>query len=153
MIPIYQYGKSANPAEFPTAAVEKLQYNNGAKSDEAEALFALLSGEFKHHPLVKKRNAAINQQGSTESSSNLAQFSIFPNPSNGNATIVYQLKGDQNDLLQVFDMNGRLVKEQSLTTELEKQAIDLNHLNNGIYHFSVILKSERLFNGKLVMTK
>ncbi|MFT6200341.1 MAG: hypothetical protein ACJARP_001149 [Vicingaceae bacterium] len=50
-------------------------------------------------------------------------------------------------------MNGRLVKEQSLTTELEKQAIDLNHLNNGIYHFSVILKGERLFNGKLALTK
>jgi hypothetical protein len=131
MIPIYQNGKSTNPAEFPAAAVEKLQYNDGAKGDEAEALFALLSGEFKHHPVVKKRNTAINQQGSTESSSNLSQFSIFPNPSNGNATIVYQLKGDQNALLQVFDMNGRLVKEQSLTTELEKQAIDLNHLNNG----------------------
>jgi hypothetical protein len=83
----------------------------------------------------------------------LARFSIFPNPSNGNATIVYQLSGDQNASLRVFDMNGRLVKEQSLTTELEKQAIDLNHLNNGIYHFSVILKGERLFNGKLALTK
>ena len=54
MIPIYQNGKSTDPAEFPTAAVEKLQYNNGAKGDEVEALFALLGGEFKHHPVDRK---------------------------------------------------------------------------------------------------
>jgi hypothetical protein len=153
MIPIYQNGKSTNPAEFPTAAVEKLQYNNGAKGDEVEALFALLGGEFKHHPVVKKRNAAINQQGSTESSSNLAQFSIFPNPSNGNAAVVYQLNGNQNANLQVFDVNGRLVKEQQLSTVTERQKLDVSHLNNGVYHFLVTLKGESLFNGKLVMTQ
>jgi hypothetical protein len=66
MISIYQNGKSANPADLPKATVEKLQYNNGSKGDEAEALFALLSNEFKHHPVVKKRRTYQYQNPSLE---------------------------------------------------------------------------------------
>jgi hypothetical protein len=80
-------------------------------------------------------------------------LSIFPNPSTGNATIVYQLNGKDNANLQVFDVNGRLVLEQRLLVSMERQKLDLNHFKNGIYHFSVTLKDERLFNGKLVLTK
>jgi len=69
------------------------------------------------------------------------------------ATVVYQLNSSENANLQVFDVNGRLVKEQTLMKELEKQVVDLSYLNNGIYHFSVILGKQRLFNGKLVITK
>jgi len=153
MISIYQNGKSANPADLPKATVEKLQYNNGSKGDEAEALFALLSNEFKHHPVVKKRRTYQYQNSSEEEINVLSKFSIFPNPSNGMATIVYELEGDENATLQVFDVSGRLVKTQTLATQAERQQIDISYLNNGIYHFSVTLNQERLFNGKLVITK
>jgi|GEM_PF-5339862 len=69
------------------------------------------------------------------------------------ATIVYELEGDENATLQVFDVSGRLVKGQQLLNTIGRQELDVSYLNNGIYHFSVILKGERLFNGKLVMTK
>jgi len=153
MISIYQNGKSANPADLPKATVEKLQYNNGPKGDEAEALFALLSNEFKHHPVVKKRRTHQYQNPPEEGINALSKFSIFPNPSNGMATIVYELEGDENATLQVFDVSGRLVKIQTLATQAERQQIDISYLNNGIYHFSVTFENERLFNGKLVLTK
>jgi len=53
----------------------------------------------------------------------------------------------------VFDVSGRLVKTQTLATQAERQQIDISYLNNGIYHFSVTLNQERLFNGKMVITK
>ena len=69
------------------------------------------------------------------------------------ASIVYELEGDKNATLQVFDVSGRLVKTQTLATQAERQQIDISYLNNGIYHFSVTLNQERLFNGKMVITK
>jgi hypothetical protein len=59
---------------------------------------------------------------------------VVPNPStNGAFGISYVLAQNQNGLLQVFDINGKKVHEQSLPQWSTFQQINVPHLANGIY--------------------
>jgi hypothetical protein len=59
---------------------------------------------------------------------------VVPNPStNGAFGINYVLAQNQSGLLQVFDINGKKVHEQSLPQWSTFQQINVPHLANGIY--------------------
>jgi subtilisin family serine protease len=66
-----------------------------------------------------------------EQASNLKNFYIYPNPSNGMAT--FTIGADAS--LKVIDLNGRIVFENKFVGSLEPYQLDLQFVKNGIYFF------------------
>jgi len=63
-------------------------------------------------------------------------LSVYPNPSNGNLFINFELEQAQNVTVQITDLNGRVVKElMNGNTVNGKQNLnaDLSELSNGMY--------------------
>ena len=71
-------------------------------------------------PFVSVEDVSINQ------------LSIYPNPSNGNFNIQIPTTGSDNMSLEVFDMLGNLVHQQSITSQ-SQASIDLKSASDGTY--------------------
>lgn len=66
---------------------------------------------------------------------NLNAFSVYPNPSTG----IFNIKTNQSiekASITIADLNGRIV-HQSKDENLKSKALDLNHLQNGIYILNI----------------
>lgn len=72
---------------------------------------------------------------------------IYPNPTNGKFTIETTTK--EKEIIEIFDLNGKLVFSQTLT---EKTNIDATGLNEGIYNLT-IKSNISVSNKKLIIVK
>jgi len=73
------------------------------------------------------------------------QVSIFPNPVNDDLTIQYQLPTAGNTQLMVFDLTGKVVFTQDLTTEdtgKQQLKLNVNNFENGYYFLRIISDGE-----------
>lgn len=61
-----------------------------------------------------------------------AEFSINPNPTSGDITLIYNDAQDTPDMLTVTDQNGRLVKTLQLSNSPNQQ-VNLNGVPSGLY--------------------
>ncbi len=99
--------------------------------------FALLGGDSLTALINSANQAQIKYDGLTTGLTSLQQtdeITLYPNPNNGKFTV------NQKQLiyksLQVYNINGQLVKEQSLTEK--RTDINLIHLSNGMYVIKLI---------------
>ena len=90
---------------------------------------------------------------------NQIEFSIFPNPSAGDITVMYYLPEQMNEvIIKVYDMLGRLV---TVTTNERGQGIqqvnlDLNTLDKGNYILIICAGNnsrEKFINNKILILK
>jgi len=84
---------------------------------------------------------------SINQTSNGNGFNIYPNPNNGTFTIETNYATKQ--IMQIFDVNGRLVLTQTI---IGKTIVNANDLINGVYNIN-ILGSEDVVNRRLVITR
>jgi len=66
-----------------------------------------------------------------------SQLSIFPNPT---ANVIYFNKTINNGLVNVFDLDGRLVKSTNLSNQ---NSLNLSNLNEGIYILNLIEENKQ----------
>ena len=72
-------------------------------------------------------------------------FSLFPNPNNGQFTIKFTADSSEATNMLVADISGRLVYEKSFeSTTLFDQNIDVNFLQKGVYLVSVVNGSNKI---------
>jgi len=74
-------------------------------------------------------------------------FNIYPNPNNGTFTI--ETNNSVKQILQIFDVNGRLVLNQTI---IGKTIIDADNLINGVYNIN-ISSNEGVINRRLIITR
>jgi len=79
---------------------------------------------------------AISGLGFEENSS--VTFNIFPNPTNGNITL--NLSSSLNALVEIIDMNGKIINSKHMNTETNY--FDLSGFENGIYFVKVKTNTE-----------
>lgn len=62
-------------------------------------------------------------------------FNVFPNPSNGLFNITLQSNNSDKAIIQLFDMSGRLIRQNTLNeTQSEiNSSVDYSDVSNGIY--------------------
>lgn len=79
---------------------------------------------------------------------------IFPNPSNGNFTMLISAEKHESTLIEIFDMSGRIIHKQSAIIQEGINAIDLSasHLSDGIYFVSARINGQ-LVKQKLIIKK
>lgn len=76
-------------------------------------------------------------------------FSIYPNPSLGNFNLLYPASINSEIMIQIFDINGKVVYSDYIYSEtdgLNKHEINLENLENGVYYL-------RFGNGKYSTSK
>ena len=87
------------------------------------------------------------------------KFSLFPNPSTGDITVMYYLPGLMDGVLaEVYDMLGRLVWTQVIEQEQGKQQanLNLNSLQKGNYIVMISAgnnRGEKFVNNKILILK
>ena len=81
------------------------------------------------------------------------KWQVYPNPSNGNYSLMYQL--DQNEILnvKVYDVNGKLVKQVNLTGNgfVQNAQVDLraSRFSAGVY-LLLAEAGERKYSTRLI---
>jgi hypothetical protein len=82
-------------------------------------------------------------------------ITMYPNPTSGAVTIEFDTENNEETTIQVYDLNGRLVK--SLPAQkgsgLMKQSLETGDLNAGIYIVNVSGDSKVKRAAKLIVTK
>ena len=70
-----------------------------------------------------------------ESNSAMSHFSVYPNPTAGNVTLISAQEwiGGQ---LEMTDLSGRLLLQSEISAV--EQTIDVDHLSNGIYQITIL---------------
>ncbi len=83
-------------------------------------------------------------------------ITMYPNPSNGVVTIEFATESNEEASIQVYDLNGRMVKSlpaQKAGAGMMTQTLDTSDLNAGIYIVSVSGDSNVKRAAKLIVTK
>ncbi len=87
--------------------------------------------------VVPAGNGNLQQPGGNGKSGNhgFGEFSVYPNPSSGEATMAFQLPAEQAFSLRIFDLAGRMVySQEDLGVEGENtMPLHLNGLLPGVY--------------------
>jgi hypothetical protein len=88
-----------------------------------------------------------------EYSSHDFNFSLSPNPNNGNFKITYLLPQNKSGIFEMFDVNGRKVFSQVLPKWSTMQVIRLPEVANGVYSCAVTSDGYRMSKKIAVMEK
>lgn len=89
------------------------------------------------------------------SKNDLSLFKAFPNPASGEVTINYSLSKASNVDIEVYDINGKLVKtisEKNAEVGQHNTKIDISALEAGVYMYGVKTDNAKLFS-KFTVTK
>jgi len=69
-------------------------------------------------------------------------FTLYPNPARGFVTLQFnQITQEAN--VEIYDLNGRLVKQEKLNNLSQAQNLNINDLNSGIYLVQVIQNNSK----------
>ena len=87
---------------------------------------------------VNSRKFTINSTLATNNFG-LEGFALYPNPNNGDFTIQFNSKSTNDIKVNVHDLRGRSIFEQSYeNTGIFSQNLALNKLQSGVYLVSVL---------------
>ncbi len=93
-------------------------------------------------------NTPINAINSIRSKS---QVSVFPNPASDIVTFKYQLTNTEGRVvLKIKNELGEIVNQQNVTNSIGSVVIDLNHLPNALYVFTITDDNGMIANGKII---
>jgi hypothetical protein len=76
------------------------------------------------------------------------KLKLYPNPAHSYITVELPNKATTADL-QLFDLQGRQLKQETITT---KSTVNISGLQAGIYFYRVVAGKQR-YNGKLLITR
>ena len=104
---------------------------------------------FKVFSLPGTLIASVKQFPSTINESNL----VYPNPSNSNITISYELAKSSTGILTIYDLNGNEVENLKIDKTFKNVFIDVSKFQNGIYLYTIKNENELISNGKFLVSK
>ena len=82
-----------------------------------------------------------------------SEFSLYPNPSNGQFTLAYQLNEMETGEIRMFDMVGKQVFAQTVSGEAKMVNMNLSELSTGLYLISLEVNGEVRFAERLSILK
>lgn len=63
-------------------------------------------------------------------------INVFPNPTSGELTIQFEENNSQQ-FIQLYDMNGKLLMEESISGQEQQTILQLNHFANAVYLLNI----------------
>jgi hypothetical protein len=67
------------------------------------------------------------------------QLSIYPNPTQGNVTLLVDYPSSDNVEIKIVDLSGKLAYQNilGLSAGINQKVLDINHLTSGVYIMSI----------------
>ncbi|MEN0005743.1 MAG: T9SS type A sorting domain-containing protein, partial [Bacteroidota bacterium] len=93
--------------------------------------------------------------GINELANQVSDFLIMPNPVSSQATIQYTLTEELELNLNIYDMNGKMVRSQymgSQAPDTYTNTVDVSNLPQGVYHYSMV-SPKGVLTKRLVVTR
>ncbi len=149
--PIFQQVNTANAWSF-TAAVPGTTYEMKVDLDGLTPCISTLKA---NHNTARSNKSTIAFGGDPSSSINendIQEIKLFPNPTDGNATLTFSSLSWKDINISIFDVSGRLVKSVSTmklmgqyTLPLDLESLDAGYYNvvidNGVIYSQGIIKN------------
>lgn len=100
---------------------------------------------------TKSRRAKVEDP--EELYSKLTDLRVKPNPADQYVELEYEVfESSKENILRVFDTNGRLIEMWSLgTTAKGIKVLDTRELPNGVYYFEIVQDTKQLKSGKFMV--
>ena len=83
----------------------------------------------------------------------IKDYKLYPNPNDGNMTLEYSIEGNKTGLFSIYDMTGRLVKQQTLVAENKTTLVNAVELSGGAYYYVIKVENEKVKSDKLIIVK
>jgi hypothetical protein len=80
-------------------------------------------------------------------------FNLYPNPNNGNMILEYEIDATSTTVLSIYDVSGRIVKQQTLNAQNKKETITANQLDAGAYYYEIKINDNKVKADKLIIIK
>ena len=81
------------------------------------------------------------------------QAKIYPNPNNGDFTLAYDLKNNNEATVQIIDVTGKLVFTTDIDNINNILQINTNQLQSGIYFIQLVKLKQLLWTDKVMISK
>ena len=78
---------------------------------------------------------------------------IYPNPNEGNFSIVYKIGETETGTLKIYDFSGREVLNEQLKSGKNALSIDARNFEAGIYFYQAVVGNKRIAEDKIVVIK
>ncbi|MFZ6053364.1 T9SS type A sorting domain-containing protein [Halocola ammonii] len=88
--------------------------------------------------------------GLTEEDEILDQVKLYPNPSDSQITIDYDLEGNESGTIKVFSMKGQLVEEKQLGSFFNKVMLDISDYSAGSYIVKIQTASGEILSERFI---
>lgn len=92
-------------------------------------------------------------QGNVSNMSNRFNISVFPNPTNGNFTILYNTISYNEARFELYDMTNRLLFKQKLPTKIYISDVNVSHINDGVYGYRITMNNEMTKSGYIIIIR
>ncbi len=113
-------------AYIQTCENQNYENNNEAYFDKRGTIQNLFNNTT---PINLKKDSLNNEQ--------VFNLNLFPNPSNGLFTLEANINFE-NAILKIYDLNGKLLINQTLNPSVKKQELDLREFGIGMYFINFI---------------
>ena len=143
--------KQSNRSLFELNTTEKALLHTIASSDtqtafDAQAILFVTQGEEYplalpnlpdfFSPLMVQSFANFMVSFKTDANSNYQFSKLYPNPNNGMAYIDYTLTDNQQATLHIYDINGQVLKDYTMSGQ-GTLSIDTHNWQSGIYYYTL----------------
>ncbi len=95
----------------------------------------------------------VNTVGINELTERNHLFHLYPNPNNGNMQLDYHLNANDNGLLFIYDLSGKLISTYKLNSTNTSMNIDAFEMNAGVYFYEIKVNEIKIKTDKLIIIK
>ena len=150
--------KGADPDSFRVFVLDE----TGARASEHDVTFVDNTATFElgqktlWYEIVNSGSGPAGVMTPAARHSDFRVYQNYPNPFNATTIIKFESNFTGNAGLRLFDCNGRLVLEQTLTVEKNKlyqQALNLSAFASGIYFYELALPAGKRTIRKMILMK
>jgi len=78
---------------------------------------------------------------------------LYPNPNNGEMTLIYNLGGKETGELRILDVTGRLIEKYELQNTKNTLAIKQLSLQSGVYLYQILVNDKITKSDRLIILK
>ena len=118
-----------NAGQYAGAMNDTLVISNLSMSNNNQKFRCIVSSSSCPNKLISETATLFVDNNLSIGNTNNSNIKIYPNPTN-NFINIEGLTKNENNTIQIFDVQGKLVNTKNIT---EKGTIDLSELNKGVY--------------------
>jgi len=108
--------------------------------------------DFKLRSPLNNKNKSSSDSTSISNTTSIF-FKVYPNPNNGTMYVNYLVPESDQEVLEIFDMAGRLVLNYTLPGGQNSLVISNPELQSGLYYYQAISYNKIIAQDKLVIIK